>query len=81
MVQDVPGRRADGLQGKTVRPNQIICGDALEESRRLPDESVRLDRKFLGIELNPEYVELARKWLGLFALRPSAAAQEGKEGD
>jgi DNA modification methylase len=56
----------------------IICGDALTELRKLPDESVNCCitsppyyglRDYgasgqIGIELNPEYVEIARRRCG-----------------
>jgi DNA modification methylase len=53
--------------------NQIICGDALEVLKTFPDESVnsmttcvvaqRMNRKYIGIELNPKYVKIGQERL------------------
>lgn len=45
----------------------IITGDSLQILKTLPDQHVncivtsRLERSYIGIEINPEYVELSRR--------------------
>lgn len=40
---------------------KLLQGDVLEVLKTLPDNTVQLGRDFIGIDLNPDYIELARK--------------------
>lgn len=68
-----------------METDRILCGDALEMLRTLPDNSVhpflgsgttaavarQMGRHYIGIELNPDYCALAEQRIG------GAAGSEG----
>lgn len=41
---------------KELELNKIYLGDALEVLKTFPNE---LDKKYVGIEINPEYIKIA----------------------